>query len=118
VEEVKVVEFVRNWLLLRRLKFVDLDELRELEKDIRREVGMECYYYVDEYPTVRYREFGPHETRMYVEEAVDAVRCTTGEREVDLVYVEMRRGVVEFADGKQFWLIVDFAVEEDLEGGE
>ena len=110
--EEAVLGFVRNWLQLHRLKFMDVDKLREeLEGGIRREVGMECYYHMDEYPTVKYREFYD-DAKLTVEEAVDAVRC--GEH---LVYIEMRRGVVELSS-KQFWLIMDFAVYEDLEGGE
>ena len=104
----EVAELVRNWLWLHRLKFVDLDEFRKLlEFHISRNTGLDCYYYVDEHPTQTYRKFYD-DIKFVVEESMDAVRY--GKHEV-LVYVEMKRGVVELPNGKQFWLVVDFAVE-------
>jgi hypothetical protein len=117
----KVRETVGSWLGLHRAKFVDLDELQQLlEFYIKRDAGLDCTYYIDEYPTTESRELGPHNVRMDVEEAVDAVRCAIGNREVELVYVKVRRGVVEFASGKQFWLIMDVEpyVNEDVAGEE
>jgi hypothetical protein len=114
----KVEDVVRSTLGMYRLRFVDLDELaRVVEGYVRREAGLDCYYYVDEYPTTESREFyKPDGIRFDVEEAVDSVRCTIDGRELDLVYVRMRRGIVELANGKQFWLIVDVEpyVNEDL----
>jgi hypothetical protein len=108
-EERKVRESVESWLKFYRMRFVDLDELQGiLENAIRKDTGMDCYYYVDEDPIKEHREFyEPDGVRLDVEEAVDSVRCKVGDREVDLVYVRMKRGVVELPNGKQFWLIVD-----------
>jgi hypothetical protein len=108
----KVSDEVRSALVLYRKRFVVPDELRTVvESLVRREFGLRCYYYVDEEPVVESRQLrGPEGTRLAVERAWDTVRCELGGREVDVAYVRMRRGVVEFGTGGQFWLVLNLEV--------
>jgi hypothetical protein len=105
----KVEDVVRSVLNLYKSRFVKLDELREaIERDIKKEVGIDCYYYVDEYPNIKSMKFyEPYSIRLDVENATDSVRCEVGDHEVDMVYVRMYRGVMDLSDGRQFWLIMD-----------
>jgi hypothetical protein len=111
----KVRDEVARVLALYRMQFVGLGELRTVvESSIRREFRLKCRYHVDEEPVVESRRVrGPEGARLAVERAWDTVRCEMGGREFDIAYVRMRRGVVEFGVGEQFWLVLDVEVYQN-----